>query len=139
MYPLDPRDMAGLIFNRIFQSLRSKNEDLHRRAVELLKQVDGRLIRKLFLEAASSKYKPDHRARMLRAIWQSGVALDVASYLDLTVLLMDKNAEVRRAARDLLAGCDSDQVGLDNQASEGTAGVAAIEAVPGRSRRQPLS
>jgi nicotinate-nucleotide pyrophosphorylase len=91
-----------LVVNRLFQLLRSKNKDRYEQVVELLKQADVRVVRRLFLEAASRKTTPTLRVRILQAILASGAAIDPITYMDAQLLLIEKNAAIRRAAVELV-------------------------------------
>jgi hypothetical protein len=81
-------------------------------------------VRRLVLEAADPRNRPGHRVRALETIRRIGTVADMASYLDLTSLTADKNAEVRAAAEDLLVALRDRQNGpAAEPVAAGAAGV----------------
>jgi hypothetical protein len=125
--PTSPRERAtpALVYDLMLEALRVSDARLNAIAVELIARFGEGPVRRLVLEAADPGNRPGHRACALETIRRIGAVSDTASYLDLTSLTADKNAEVQAAAEDLLVALRDRQNGpAAEPVAAGAAGVA---------------
>jgi HEAT repeat protein len=99
---LRERATSLLMLDVMFASLRIENEPLNSIAIELFGRFGEEPVRRLVLEAADRKNKPGYRLRALRALARIGAVTDASSFMNLYLLLNDRNEKIRAAAADLI-------------------------------------
>src|SRR5262245_2152526 len=83
-------------------ALRVQNESLNTIAIELFGRFGQDAVRHLILEAADRENPPTHRLRLLQALDRIGAVTDARSFMDLNMLLHDRNPKIRDAAAYLI-------------------------------------
>jgi hypothetical protein len=101
--PLSERSIPSLILDLLLEALRISDDRLNKIAAEILSRFEEQPIKRLVLEAASSKNRPAHRIRLLRVIATIGIGSDPSNFYDLGFIVThEKNAAVRAAAAEVI-------------------------------------
>lgn len=98
MTAVDTKTRQQLIVDLLFHALRVKDAALNEHAAEVFRRSGDDLVRRLVLEAASKKNSPAHRLRVLAVIEGVGQLSCLDDWLDLNILVADKNPQIRHAA-----------------------------------------
>ena len=93
---------ATLVLSLIHRGLRLRDAELNEVAAELLTRLGPRAVRRLVLETVTKTNPPGYRLRALAVIERIGAWSRLDDFLDLHLLLSDRDARVRVAARRVL-------------------------------------
>ncbi|MCE9560523.1 MAG: hypothetical protein K8U57_00580 [Planctomycetes bacterium] len=104
MSSLAERSRTDLVMGLVFDALRVNDARLNEAAAELLTRLGTDPVRRLVREAVSKKNSRPHRLRVMEVLARVGCVSCPEDLLDLSLLLNDRDANLREAARRFLHG-----------------------------------